>query len=56
MTEKPDTNHAVRTIYEGLGWIVTLIDWLSYDYMIPWRNDIMKWRMELKKRYNWLKD
>ena len=48
-------NHAIRLIYEGLGCIVTSIDWIDYEYMVYWRNDMMKWRKTMEEKYKWLK-
>ena len=54
MTGNYNKNHAIRIIYNGFEWLVDIIDWLGFEYMIDWRNDIMKWRLELVKKYKWL--
>ena len=47
-------NVSRRLIYEGLCFIVSVIDSLGYDYMAQWRNDMMTWKVEMEKRYKWL--
>jgi len=47
-------NISIRLIYEGICFIVSVMDHLDYEYMIYWRNEMMKWKVEMEKRYKWL--
>ncbi|KKM02565.1 hypothetical protein LCGC14_1783220 [marine sediment metagenome] len=47
-------NITLRVIYESLGLVVSLMDALEFEYMVDWRNTIQKWRMEMRRRRNWL--
>ena len=54
MNKQYDRNLRIRLIYEGLGFIVSVIDYLNFEYMYVWRNQMMRWKVELERRYNWL--
>lgn len=54
MANDYNKNISIRLIYEGICFIVSVIDYLDYDYMTEWRNEMMNWKIELEKRFGWL--